>query len=107
MLEKSAHSTFCQVKTSVFVSILILCMCPLGLLQRSSLVLVAALSPPAGPRLSDHRPVPDLTQRPLGTPPPGPGVLLSELDPMARWYHGNNQLRVKYCNGVNSKTHNT
>lgn len=82
-------------------------MCPLGLLQRSSLVLVAAFCPPAGPRLSDHRPVPDLTQRPLGTPPPGPGVLLSELDPMAQLYCGHNQLRVKYCEGMKSRTYTT
>lgn len=75
-----------------------LCVCLLGLIQWSGLVLVAAVCPPAGPRLSNHCPVSDLTQRPPGTPPPRPWVLLPEIDPTAQGYCGHNWLRVKmFC----------
>lgn len=67
------------------VCVLTRCSDPLGLVQRSGLVLVAAVGPPVGPCLSNHCPVPDLAQRPLGTPPPRLRVLLSELDPTAPW----------------------
>lgn len=64
---------------------------PAGLIQRPSMVLVAAVGPPAGPRLSNHCPVTDLAQRPPGPPPPRAGVLLSELEPerTERRVHGN------------------
>lgn len=70
---------------------------PSGLDQRSRLVLVAALRPPTGPGLSNHCPVPELTQRPFGTPPPHPWVLLSDLNLTLQQNYGhNNKLRVRY-----------
>lgn len=66
---------------------------PLGLVQWSGLVLVDAVCPPAGPCLSNHCPVPELAQRPLGTPSPRPGVLLSELGHTAPWYCDNVRVR--------------
>ena len=86
------NSTPCFVLISTFyVSVLILFFLNLLSLvvlnQWSSLVLVAAVCPAAGPSLSDHCPVPDLAQRPPGTPPPRPRVLLSELDSAAQRFY--------------------
>lgn len=58
---------------SVLVCILIIIfLCPSGLVQWSSLVLVASVCPADGPCLSNHCFVPDLTQRSPGTPTPRP-----------------------------------
>lgn len=82
----------------IFLSLLtILCFCLSGLTQWSGLVLVVAVCPPARPFLQNHYPVSNHTQRPPGTPPHGPWVLLSEIDPTAQGYCGHNQLRVKCC----------